>query len=296
MTMGNHREKVIQNIIHAVQEGELNKKVEIGDPMPDALQEAKIISDFLKKRGRIGYLIKSAMARQMANAATWMLNRDTKIIGMEKTAMVKGGAIVTCNHFSPMDNTIIRHFVKKLGKKRIYILSQAANFAMGGALGFLMNYADTIPVSSRGRYLHKRLPEILLELVEKKEFVLIYPEQEMWYRYRKPRPHMRGAYYYAAKLHVPVISCFVEIRDRAGMDAPNFHRIKYVLHILDILSADNSQSVRENSMILAQRDYALKKAAYGKIYGKPLDYAFEPFDIAGWTGCPMDKLSNGESP
>ena len=28
----------------------------------------------------------------------------------------------------------------------------------------------------------------------------------------------------------------------------------------------------------------LKKAIYEKVYGKPLDYSFEPSDIAGWVG------------
>ena len=130
----------------------------------------------------------------------------------------------------------------------------------------------------------RQLPDILEELVKKDEFVLIYPEQEMWFNYRRPRPPRKGAYHFAAKLKVPVISCFVEMRDEQEMDTKNFHKVRYTLHILDVLYPDPQKSVRENSAALCEKDYALKKEAYERIYGKPLSYAFEPSDIAGWTG------------
>ena len=37
-----------------------------------------------------------------------------------------------------------------------------------------------------------------------------------------------------------------------------------------------------SSAALAEADYAVKRAAYERIYGKPLTYDFEPSDIAGW--------------
>ena len=39
-------------------------------------------------------------------------------------------------------------------------------------------------------------------------WVLIYPEQEMWFNYRKPRPPKRGSYFYAAEAEVPIILVF----------------------------------------------------------------------------------------
>ncbi len=33
---------------------------------------------------------------------------------------------------------------------------------------------------------------------------------------------------------------------------------------------------------MMKKDYKQKKEAYEKAYGKPLEYAFEPSDIAGW--------------
>ena len=114
-------------------------------------------------------------------------------------------------------------------------VSQDTNFAMKGFLGFLMRYADEIPVSKDKDYMERHFYRTLNNLlVNKKEYILIYPEQEMWFNYRKPRPPKRGAYFYAAKFNVPIISCFVEMKDMDKDDTEEFKRVKYVLHILDL--------------------------------------------------------------
>ena len=284
MIIGDQRERVISNIAAAAAAGDFHSKVEVSDPVLTQEQGNAIVQGYLSRRNTPSYKCKAWTARRMANAATRLLNRDTKVVGLEKMAAVTGGAILTCNHFSPLDNTVVRHLTQILGKKRINIISQQTNFAMDGPIGFLMNYADTIPLSHEPHYMLRQLPEILEKLVEKDEFVLIYPEKEMWFNYRKPRPLLRGAYHFAARLNCPVVSCFVEMRDEEAMDPPQFRKVRYVLHILEVLSPDPDKSVRENSIRLCQRDYELKKQAYERAYGKELCYAFEPTDIAGWTG------------
>lgn len=284
MIIGENREAVIANIAQAAESGAFYNKVEPNDPVLSPEQGDAIVKDYLSRRHTTSYKCKAFVARRMANAATKLLNRDTEIVGFEKAAAVTGGAILTCNHFSPVDNTVVRCLTRKLGKKRINIISQQSNFAMTGTIGFLMNYADTIPLSEEYHYLLRQLPEILEELLKKDEFVLIYPEQEMWFNYRKPRPPRKGAYHFAAKLQVPVISCFIEMRNEQEMDTEHFHKVRFTLHILDVLYPDPQKSIRANSAMLCERDYALKKEAYERIYGKPLRYNFEPSDIAGWTG------------
>ena len=154
---------------------------------------------------------------------------------------------------------------------------------MKGVIGFLMNYADTIPISTEPRYLIKDFPSILKErLVDKRHAVLLYPEQEMWFNYRKPRPPKNGAYFYAAKLNVPIISCFVEMVDLPEDDTEEFKKVKYILHILDVLYPDPDKSVKENTEALGEADYMLKKNCYETVYGKELTYTFDSSDIAGW--------------
>ena len=60
--------------------------------------------------------------------------------------------------------------------------------------------------------------------------------------------------------------------------------MRYVVHVLGLLRPDPAQTTKENAARLAEQDYALKKACYEQVYGKPLDYAFDASDIAGWQG------------
>ncbi len=289
MIIGENREAVIANIRSAVASGDFHSKVEIGDPVLSDTEKAGIVQGYLARRGTAAYQTKAFVARQMANAATYALNRDTVIDGLEKAAAIRGGAIITSNHFGPTDNTVVRHLTKRLGKKRLNIVSRESNFAMPGVLGFLMNYADTIPVTDDLHYIRSDFPAVLSELLAKDEFILVYPEQEMWFNYRKPRPLMPGAYHYAAKLGVPILSCFVEMRDKAAADSGAFLQVQYILHVLDVLYPDPTKSVRENTEAMRTRDYAEKKAAYERAYGKPLIYAFESSDIAGWIAEDRDE-------
>lgn len=284
MIIGDNREAVISNIQAAVLREDFNTKVELTDPALTKDESDKIISDFLKNRNSVTYKIKSFFARQSANVLTFALNRDTEISGIEKIKALKGGAFITSNHFSPTENTCIRYLAKKLGKKRVNIISQVSNFAMPGVIGYLMNYADTIPLSNDFRYLQTDFVDVISSLLAKNEYILIYPEQEMWFNYRKPRPPKDGAYYYAAKLNVPIISCFVEMKELPELETSEFHKLKYVIHVLDVIYPSDQLSARDNCRIMREKDYELKKSAYEKAYGKALDYGFENSDIAGWTG------------
>lgn len=285
MIIGEDRRAVIENIRKFAESGLFYEKVELNDPVLTE-EECKALTDkYLKDRFSISFRVKSSVGVAMANAATRMINKNTEIVGIERIPKDIGGMIITSNHFSPLENTLIRHLIKKLGRNKLKIISQATNFAMSGVVGFLMNYADTVPLSPDPRYLAKELPALLKKsLCENGEAVLIYPEQEMWFNYRKPRPPKIGAYRYAAKLNIPVVSCFAEIIDLDEDDTDEFKKVRYVLHVLDVLYPDANLSVRENAALLAKRDYGLKKACYESVYGKRLTYEFESSDIAGWKG------------
>lgn len=99
----------------------------------------------------------------------------------------------------------------------------------------------------------------------------------MWFRYRKPRPAQRGAYYYAAKFNVPIVPCFVEIRDRRKLETPEFHRLNYVLHVLDpIYPIRLRRSVRTANDMKEQGLIQAKKAAYEKRTESLLRKALKP--------------------
>ena len=285
MIIGENRKAVIENIKRYAESEQFHNKVEANDPNLTAEQSRKITDNYIENRNRVLYKFKKCLGVWLAKAATCLINKDTEIIGLDKIPNDLGGVLITSNHFSPLENTVIRHLTNKLGRKDLGIISQTSNFAMKGLVGYLMNYADTIPISTEPRYLARDFLSLLKErLVDKKHAILLYPEQEMWFNYRKPRPPKDGAYFFASKLNVPIVSCFVEMVDLTEDDTPEFKKVKYILHVLDVLYPDPQKSVRENTEFLSHTDYTLKKNCYESVYGKELTYTFENSDIAGWKG------------
>lgn len=284
MIIGNNKEKVIDNIKNAVSNGEYNKKVEVDDPNLTSKEQEKIIKKYMENQNTISYKVKNRIARAIISIVTNMQNKETKIVGIENIKDINTGAIITSNHFNPLDNTIIQKLVKVLGRKRLYIVSQVSNLAMEGFIGFMMNYSDIIPISKQVGYMKKDFSKIVKNTLKKNDYILIYPEEEMWFNYRKPRTLKNGAYYYAAKNNVPIISCFVEIIDTKENDNSEFYRVKYVLHILPPIYPESNKTAKENSVLMMEKDYKQKKETYERVYNKKLDYGFEVGDIAGWKG------------
>ncbi len=285
MILGNDRKAVIGAIRSAVMDGDLHRKVEQDDPVLTPRESRAITDRFLEERKDLIAAFKRKVGTTAARCAAALYAGKTKYVGLEKIPAELGGVIITSNHFSQLENLFIRRMVSKMGRKRLGIVCQVSNLAMDGIVGFLMNYADTIPVSADSHYLARDFFPILRErLCEKKDAVLIYPEQEMWFHYRKPRPPRSGAYFYAAKLKTPILSLFVEMQEEDADDTDEFKKLSYTVHILGVLTPDEEKSVRENTELLARQDYELKKACYESVYGKKLTYDFDPSDIAGWKG------------
>lgn len=263
------KEQVTKNIKKAVEDKDFHRKVEVNDPILTREEKDSLITSHLQNRNTLSFKIKNITARALANILSSAIAKSTNIKGVEKLEALRGGAIITSNHFSPTDTTSLRVMARKMGKKRLNVVCKETNLAMTGLVGFLMNYADTIPITDNFHYMQKKFTPMLKELLKNGEYVLIYPEREMWKNYRKPRPLMEGAYYLAAKLSVPIIPCFVEITDK-----------NQILHILDPLFPNPEKSLSENCRELLEKDYKLKVEAYERVYKKKLDYTFDSEDIA----------------
>ena len=81
---------------------------------------------------------------------------------------------------------------------------------------------------------------------------------------------------------MPVISCFVGIKEENEKETDDFNKTDYILHILPTIYPDKDKSIKENSIEMAKKDYEQKKKAYEDIYNEELIYEFKPQDIAGW--------------
>ena len=283
MIIGGSKVKVIDNIKKAILEKDLNRKVEEGDAKMPIEDELKLIAKFDGLRKSKTFKLKRTGIKKIERAQILAYNKLIQIEGM-KNLPLNGRFIITSNHFNPLDNLCVKKLVKKGLNTEPSIVIQATNLAAEGVIGDLFNYLNHIPVCKSAIYIRGDFMKRLGETLNSGHPVLIYPEEEMWFNYRKPRPNKRGAFYFAAELDVPIVPCFVEILDTKKPDNDEFFESKYVLHVLPTIYPDENKSVRQNSIDMCVRDYELKKEAYEKAYGKKLTYDFEDGDIANWRG------------
>lgn len=285
MFIGGPKGEVIKNIETAFNTKNFNVKVEVNDPMLSEKRKEFVIKRFLFIKKSPAYIFNNWISRSVMDTVSRKINKNTVFKGLENIPNLKTGAIITSNHFNPLENTAVRVAMKKAGHKRMYVVCQESNMAMKGFIGYLMNYIDTIPIWATSRkYMTKTFEDLLQKTLNKKQLILIYPEQEMWFNYRRPRPLKRGAYYYAAKFNVPIISCFIEIRECEKSENEEFLKTEYTVHILPTIYPDKTKSISSDSRRMMMQDYQQKVNAYEKAYGKKIDAPFDFSDIAGWKG------------
>lgn len=282
MIMGPDRERVVSNIVKAWNEGRWNDKVEFADPVLSSKEERDLLGRFVRLHERFWFPLASWFVDRSINVAeTLLVNRRTRVAGAEKLSGIREGMIFTCNHFNQLDSTVLRTFARRHGHGRLYVVSEPENLLLPGILRVLVNYTDLLPISHEQEYMRRYFEPVLRRLLARGQWVLIYPEQEMWWNFKRPRPCKRGAYYYASLCGCPVVSCFVEETNEPGMDRAPFHKVRHTLHILGVLRSDPSLSPRENSKVMAEEDWRLKREAYERIYGKRMDAPLSFDDIAG---------------
>lgn len=276
------RELAIENIRRAAIEGRFNDKTEPFDPeiTPDALK-ADILG-YVSRLDSPVQKLKTAVARAVVRS--WVRKWSepvNEITGIRNLLTVQGAAFLTSNHFNPFDNGVHRTLSRLTGRDRLVAISQGTNFVMPGLNGFILRNIDVIPLIQEPSYMNGAFRKLMQRNLDRNRFILIYPEQEMWFNYRKPRPGKRGAFLFAAEYGVPVVPTFVEMVDLPEVVAPGFHDVKLVLHVLPPIFPDPERSARENSFLMCQADYDAKVRCYEQCYGRPLTYEFSKEDIAG---------------
>lgn len=220
-----------------------------------------------KLRRPLAYLIRRRMSRAV------MKSFHVKIVGEENLrGLGRGGLIITSNHFSPFENVPVRAVSLKIpGRHRFFAVIREGNWYIPGLYGFLLHYCDTLPLSSVPRTVcnFNRAVETYLA---KGAHILVYPEQAMWHNFKKPRPYKIGAYYMAAKNNVPVLPCFITLRENGGYEPDGTPAVDYTMHILPPLYPDPALSVNENADRMREKNAALTRALYEEVYGIPLTY------------------------
>lgn len=283
MIIGGDKSAVIENIRKNIKDGEFNKKAELDDPVLSDEDAEKAIEKYSKYRNnKLWYFLKSRPVFVMEDIVTLMHKKHIKVVGWENLEKIKKGAIITNNHFNPLDSIFPRYVIRKKYHKSIHLVAQETNLAMKGFNGFLIYNQRLVPLRKSPNYILKTFVPKIKSMVEKGDFIVIYPEEELWFNYRKPRPCKRGTYLFASQANAPVVPIFIEMQDTDEDDNEQFVKLDYTIHILEPIYPDPEKSHKENSKIMAERDYQERKDAYEQAYGKKLDYKFSYSDIAGY--------------
>lgn len=274
MQQSKERLEVLEKIKKFEELGKFNDDVEIDAP-------AKPI-----KPNEVDYTIKklrSKIATSIANRLGTMYFESMikkqkfiikEIIGLENFKEVSGGVILTCNHFNLRDNYAIYRAIKPALKKHQYLFkvikeSNYTNFK--GVVRLMMRHCNTLPLSSDFQTT-KKFYQSIEELLKRGEKILIYPEQSMWWNYKKPRPLKKGAFSLAVKNNAPIVPCFITMKDSKILDDDGFFVQEYTIHIFPAIYPNKSLSEKEQIEKLMEQNYTLWKDCYEKTYNTKLEY------------------------
>lgn len=286
------RKEVLRKIDEYERKGWFDKDVENDPPSPELRPEDV---DYLGKK--LSSKIKTAIANKMGRKFFEKMIKEGAVVidgmdGGENLRLLKDtGAVITCNHFGIPDNYILYHCIQKsLKKKRLYKVIREGNYTgFGGLFGFLFRNCNTLPLSSNRRTMVNFM-SAADTLLRRGEAVLIYPEQGMWWNYRKPRPFKIGAFKIAARAGVPVLPTFVTMKDdETKLDEHNYPLQHYTLHVMPPVYPDKTLSEKQAAEKMKEDAFALYKAKYEEVYGVPLAYHEEENAEETKTGGNEDK-------
>lgn len=197
-----------------------------------------------------------------------------EIKGIENFLAIKEkGAIITSNHFSPLENYAVWRSIKPyMGKRRLYRVIKEGNFTNPPKpFKLIMRHCDTLPLSSNRETMKKFLKSIDT-LLSRGEKILVYPEQAMWWNYRKPRPLKNGAFKFAVSSNVPVLPFFITMKDSDIIGGDGFPIQEYTVNIMPAIYPDPNLTKNENAEMMKNKNYELWKQVYEEFYKIPLKY------------------------
>ena len=272
------RVEILKKIARYEKEGRFDEDVE-SDP-PSRPIESGEVDYFCKKPIN---RVKRQLAFRAAHKFVDELRKKGQFIvreirGIEHLNALESGAIVTCNHFNAFDSFAIQlayEASEQNGKRTFYRIIREGNYtSFPGFYGFLMRHCNTLPLASAPGP-KKEFTKATCTLLRDGNLVLVYPEQSMWWNYRKPKPMKPGGFYFAARNNVPVVPCFITMRDSDTVGEDGFPVQEYTIHVSAPIYPDPERRLGENTEWMMQRNYEVWKEIYEREYAIPLTYTTE---------------------
>lgn len=266
---------LLAHIEELEREGRFSEDAEENPPAPVLMPEdINYLPRSIKSKTQTKYAFK--VARWFVN----MLIKKKQLIikeykGIENLEKVADGAVITCNHFNAFDSFAIQLAFEqgKLKKKKMYRVIREGNYTgFPGFYGVLMRHCNTLPLSSNFKTMEKFIAAVD-RVLEKNQFVLVYPEQGMWWNYRKPRPLQKGAFTFAARNNKPVLPVFITMEDSDVLDDDGFYVQEYTVHFCEPIYPDPNKKRAQNACKMRDKNYEAWKSVYEQTYGEKLTYS-----------------------
>ena len=268
------RVEILHRIDQFEREGRFDEDVEQDPPgrmlMPDEIEYVR------KTKAE---KLKTKVAFKMAHKFIDELIEENKFIikeikGVENFKNLDRGAVITCNHFNAFDSFAIQmaYEAAEQPNRSFWRVIREGNYtSFPGFYGFLMRHCNTLPLSSNSATM-KKFFKAISELLEGGDYVLFYPEQSMWWNYRKPKPLKRGAFQCAARSGAPVLPCFITMKDSDIMGEDGFYVQEYTIHVLPPIYPEPDLPLRKQAELMMFKNYEVWKEVYETEYHIPLSY------------------------
>ena len=266
---------VLNKIALLEKEGKFDIDVEEDPPTKELLPDD---IDYLREKfsSRLKARVSYKMARKFLNNIVENKQLIIKEIkGIENFQKLNTGAIITCNHFNAFDSFAMQLAFEASGHtdKTFYRVIREGNYTnFPGFYGILMRNCNTFPLSSNKKTMEKFISS-MNKVLQNGDFMLFYPEQSMWWNYRKPKPLKKGAYNFAVRNNVPVLPCFITMEDSDVLGNDGFYVQEYTIHVAEPIYPDKNKSKIENMEEMKNKNYHVWKQIYEETYGEPLVYS-----------------------
>ena len=273
-----YRLRVLKKIEELEKNGQFDKDAE-EDPPTKPLMAKSI--DYLRKGSY--KKLKTALANRVGEGYLNSLLRNDKLLikevrGLENLDKVKTGAVITCNHFNPYDCFAIENTYRKTENfktKKLYKVIREGNYTnFPGLYGFFFRNCDTLPLSSSNRTMIKFMKAVDV-ILQRGDFILMYPEQSLWWNYRKPKPLKNGAYKLAARNNVPIIPIFITMEDSQIIGKDGFPVQEYTINIGKPIYPEDKKTEGAKARDMKEKNFEIWKNIYEDFYKQPLEYATE---------------------
>ncbi len=271
------RVAILKRIEEYERAGRFDEDVEDDPPSRELLPDE---IEYVKRSAR--ERLKTKFAYMIARRFVYDLIDSKKLIikeikGLEHFRNLDSGAVITCNHFNAFDSFAIQlayEAANQQGRTFYRVIREGNYTSFPGFYGFLMRNCNTLPLSSNHQTLRK-FNNAVTQILNDGHFVLVYPEQSMWWNYRKPKPLKSGAYLLAAKNNVPVLPCFITMQDSDIIGEDGFPIQEYTINISEPIYPAEGVSYRVNMNNMMEKNSEVWKNIYEAVYAIPLSYTTE---------------------